>query len=83
MDTSIPLNFSILWQPLVNTAGDVRFQFDFIQKSVGDLMDTSEASVTTYETETISVGEDNVLKKTVVQFYVNDLVPGEILGFGS
>ena len=82
LDTSIPLKFEILWQPLSNNSGGVRWSFETVQKVVGDLMDTSEIPVTVLVTETISSGEDNILKQTEVTFLANKLVPGDIIGFG-
>lgn len=82
IDTSIPLQFDILWHPLDNNSGDIDFELLTAQKEIGDLMDTSTEPGSFTTTTVININEDNILKKTSILFLANELIPGEILGFG-
>jgi|GEM_PF-3327736 len=82
LDTSIPVTMEVLWEPLDNTAGNVAYEIDIAPKKVGELMDTADTPTTISGVETIAVNESNVLKRTRIKFFINTLVPGDVIGLG-
>jgi len=81
IDTSIPLIMVFVWQPLVNTAGDVVYRIESVQKKEGDTMDNLTAPETTEGTVSVEAGSDNKLFITKILINIERLNPGELLGF--
>jgi hypothetical protein len=82
IDTSIPLQFEVLWQPLAATAGDIITEVRTAQIRVGDVLDGNIPAVVSNNTRVITAGTDNVLYKSSTQFPINKLLTGELLAFG-
>ena len=82
MDTSKDLEFEVLWTPLSNNSGDVVYQIDTYQTSVGDTLDSGNTAVSAQDTVTVASNSDNLLTKTVISLDVQNLVPGDILAIG-
>lgn len=82
LDTSRGVQFEIAFTPLDNTAGNVLFNLDTYQASIGDTLTTANIPVVTPSESTILINSEDVLIKNTILVDVQNLFPGEFLAFG-
>jgi hypothetical protein len=81
-DTSKPLTFTSSYYVNGTATGDIEFQLETVQVSVGDTLDgTLPYKEQLSSIQTISVASDEILKTVSFSINVEDLIPGEGFAF--
>lgn len=82
VDTSKPCTFSTLWKPSSTNTGDVNFLLYVVEANEGDVVAGTLAEVSISTIQAASGVADALEPITEHEFYIDDLVPGDVMFIG-